>query len=407
MKASVFTFGDLAVDAPNSLVIGPFGSDLKTSDYVSQGVPVVFVRNVRPGVFNADDMRFVSPEKALDLAAHAVAPGDIVITKMGLPPCVAAEYPQALAQGIVTADIIRLRPNRALAVPSYIVHFLNSDEAKRQVARFTFGVTRPKVTLRDFRAMKIPMPPLNEQARIASILDKADAIRRSRQEAFKLTDELLRSTFLEMFGDPVTNPKGWPVKTLGSIALFTGGGTPARAVPSYFTGSTCWATSKDMKGEALFDTEEHITAEAIENSATKVVPAGTILVVVKSKILMRRLPVLVAKVPTCFGQDLKGITLAAGYSTTFVARHLRLGEKILLDVARGANTEGLTLDHLRRFPIMQPPQKIIEKFDAIEARVVALRAQQEQALKEAEDLYGALAQQFFSTTPSSAKREAA
>ena len=60
----------------------------------------------------------------------------------------------------------------------------------------------------------IPLPPLHEQRRIAAILDKADAIRRKRQEALALTDEFLRSAFLEMFGDPVTNPKGWPVVKL-------------------------------------------------------------------------------------------------------------------------------------------------------------------------------------------------
>ena len=65
-----------------------------------------------------------------------------------------------------------------------------------------------------------PTPPLAEQKRIAAILDKADAIRRKRQEAIALTEEFLRSAFLDMFGDPVTNPKGWPVATLTpSVAL--------------------------------------------------------------------------------------------------------------------------------------------------------------------------------------------
>lgn len=61
---------------------------------------------------------------------------------------------------------------------------------------------------------EIPLPPLAEQKRIAAILDKADAIRQKRQQAIKLADEFLRSVFLEMFGDPVTNPKGWEVKPL-------------------------------------------------------------------------------------------------------------------------------------------------------------------------------------------------
>ncbi len=67
-----------------------------------------------------------------------------------------------------------------------------------------------------FEGLPIPVPPLPEQNRIADILDKADAIGRKRREAIALTEDLLRSTFLEMFGDPTSNPKGWPMSTFGA-----------------------------------------------------------------------------------------------------------------------------------------------------------------------------------------------
>lgn len=70
---------------------------------------------------------------------------------------------------------------------------------------------------------EIPLPPLAEQKRIAAILDKADAIRRKRQAAIKLADDFLRATFLDMFGDPVTNPKGWDVKPLEKLVTFRTG----------------------------------------------------------------------------------------------------------------------------------------------------------------------------------------
>lgn len=68
------------------------------------------------------------------------------------------------------------------------------------------------------KAYEIPLPPLDEQKRIAAILDKADSVRRKRQQAIDLADDFLRSVFLDMFGDPVTNPKGWEVKNLKDIA---------------------------------------------------------------------------------------------------------------------------------------------------------------------------------------------
>lgn len=87
----------------------------------------------------------------------------------------------------------------------------------------------------NFEAMQIPLPPLPEQKRIAAILDKADAIRRKRQSAIQLADDFLRAAFLDMFGDPVTNPKGWPVKTLGDITKDWRGG--ASITPDDFTDS--------------------------------------------------------------------------------------------------------------------------------------------------------------------------
>ena len=64
----------------------------------------------------------------------------------------------------------------------------------------------------DGKSLEIPLPPLPEQKRIAAILDKADQLRQKRQQAIDLADEFLRSVFLDMFGDPVTNPKGWEVE---------------------------------------------------------------------------------------------------------------------------------------------------------------------------------------------------
>jgi len=83
------------------------------------------------------------------------------------------------------------------------------------------GTAQPQITRESLRRVKVPVPPLPEQRRIADILDKADAIRRKRKEAIALTEELLRSAFLEMFGDPVTNPKGWEVRPFDSLVQKT------------------------------------------------------------------------------------------------------------------------------------------------------------------------------------------
>jgi type I restriction enzyme S subunit len=78
------------------------------------------------------------------------------------------------------------------------------------------GSAQPQITGQGLTKIEIPLPLLHEQKRIAAILDKADAIRRKRQQAIQLADDFLRAVFLDMFGDPVTNPKEWEVKPLSA-----------------------------------------------------------------------------------------------------------------------------------------------------------------------------------------------
>ncbi|NCQ93823.1 restriction endonuclease subunit S [Microcystis aeruginosa] len=89
--------------------------------------------------------------------------------------------------------------------------------------------TVPAIRKSTIEKLKIPLPPLEEQRRIAAILDKADGVRRKRKEAIRLTEELLKSTFLEMFGDPVTNPKGWEICSMKKIVVETQYGTAEKS----------------------------------------------------------------------------------------------------------------------------------------------------------------------------------
>ncbi|MCQ4246067.1 restriction endonuclease subunit S [Stutzerimonas decontaminans] len=111
-----------------------------------------------------------------------------------------------------------LRPKASLDL-----RFLYRVLQRYDVTPFIKGATRAKLTKGDASLIPIPLPPLPEQKRIAAILDKADAIRRKRQQAIQLADDFLRAVFLDMFGDPVTNPKGWEITSLTSCGSFKNG----------------------------------------------------------------------------------------------------------------------------------------------------------------------------------------
>ena len=102
---------------------------------------------------------------------------------------------------------------------NYLRHMLMADPFHKQFMQTVAGVGGSLLRARpsEVEKIKIPLPSLSEQKRIAAILDKADAIRRKRQQAVKLTEELLRSVFLDMFGDPVTNPKGWDTGNIDAV----------------------------------------------------------------------------------------------------------------------------------------------------------------------------------------------
>jgi type I restriction enzyme S subunit len=111
----------------------------------------------------------------------------------------------------------------------YLYHFMERYVSK--LREMAIGGVIKYIKLGYLTDAQVPLPSLPEQKRIAAILDKADAIRRKRQEAIRLTEELLRSAFLEMFGDPVTNPKGWEVKKLGDlIRVKSGEGLSAKSM---------------------------------------------------------------------------------------------------------------------------------------------------------------------------------
>lgn len=328
-----------------------------------------------------------------------VCAGDLLVSRANTTELIGAvvlvdrDHPHLL----LSDKTLRLVPKPEVAHAPFLLYALRGQAARDHIERSATGTSfsMRNISQERIAATPIPLPPFEEQRRIAAILDKADALRAKRRAALAQLDTLTQSIFLEMFGDPTTNPKGWRRGTLGDVATFVGGGTPSRARPEFFEGTICWATSKDIKFEFLDDTQEHITADAIQQSATNLVPAGTVLIVVKSKILAHSLPVAIARVATCFGQDLKGMKVSDRANVSFVTTGLRFGKRWLLERARGINTEGLTLDHLRAFPLPLPPIELQREFDRRVTAVDALKAAQRASLRQLDALFASLQHRAF------------
>jgi len=179
-------------------------------------------------------------------------------------------------------------------------------------------------------------------------------------------------------------PEGWVEVLLGKCGIWQGGGTPSKANDSFWrNGTVPWISPKDMKMLRLADSEDHISRSAIEETNVKPFPKGTVLIVIRSGILGRTLPVAVADVSATMNQDLKGIHPAPWLDSLYLAYLLRCRE---ISILRNCSKNGTTVPSidtsaLHAVPIQIPPlseqhrivEKIEELFSHLDAGIQAMK----------------------------------
>lgn len=174
---------------------------------------------------------------------------------------------------IDTAYFLEL-PNPKVIDLRYLFYALK----RANLAQRTITTSIPGLNRDDFYDAEIPLPPLPEQKRIAAILDKADAIRRKRQQAIQLADEFLRSVFLDMFGDPVTNPKGWKEATLMDIADIRTGVTKGKKIdPSQAVTLPYMRVANVQDGFLSLEDVQEITVPAADAEKCKLMGGDILL----------------------------------------------------------------------------------------------------------------------------------
>lgn len=184
--------------------------------------------------------------------------GDIVMcTSSGSTEIVGkTAYSEKDWDGSFGAFCAVVRPKEGQCHPRYLFHYLQSPKF-RNWTRNSSGAGIKNIRKSELDAVEIPFPNIDEQRRIARILDKAEAIRRKREQALELADEFLKSVFLDMFGDPLLNPKNWPVQPMNSYleelrygtstksyATAAKGSTPVLRIPNVMDESINWAGLK-------------------------------------------------------------------------------------------------------------------------------------------------------------------
>lgn len=191
------------------------GTPSKTvPEYWGGTIPWASVKDFKGGILERTE-DYITELAVSGSSTNVIAAGSIIVpTRMALGKVAINAVDMAINQDL---KALQIKYESKLLV-RYLFRFL---ESKAQfLEEQGKGATVKGITLDVLKGLEIPLPPLPEQKRIAAILDKADAIRRKRQQAIQLADDFLRAVFLDMFGDPVTNPKGFrkgPITELADI----------------------------------------------------------------------------------------------------------------------------------------------------------------------------------------------
>lgn len=162
---------DFVVSPKNDIVDGPFGSNLKASEYQLSGTPIIRLQNIKRLHFINKNIKYVSNEKAVELSRHSYKKGDIVITKLGDPLGLACIIPENFQDGIIVADLVRLRINDLAFDKRYLTYLLNSPLVISQLNKHIKGTTRPRINLGIIRDLNLPIASISEQKVIAEKLD--------------------------------------------------------------------------------------------------------------------------------------------------------------------------------------------------------------------------------------------
>jgi len=163
------SLADLCRGGKDGIVDGPFGSNLKRSDFIDSGIPVLKIQNIKQNEIVLKKMDYVSEEKYNQLSRHAYAEGDIIMTKLGDPLGISAIVSR-IPSGLIVADLVRLRP--AMVNSKFLCWQLNSPTTQHLLNSQQKGTTRPRVNLSMVRELRMLVPPLVAQELIVSILEE-------------------------------------------------------------------------------------------------------------------------------------------------------------------------------------------------------------------------------------------
>ena len=350
------------------------------------GIPFLRVQNIFSGQVNfKEDTLFIDSNTHTALKRSQIQGGDVLVTIAGTIG----------RTGVVPHDAPEMNCNQAVAIVrptpeierSYLRHWLDSQEARSQMLGSTVTGTISNLSLSQLGELRVPLPPLEEQRRIAAILDQAETLRTQRRTALALLDSLTQSLFLEMFGDPVANDRGWPdTLTLGEVADVCSGITKGRKLNGQVTREVPYLAVANVQDKALrleglkfIDaTEEEIARYRLQKDDLLLTEGGDPDKLGRGTLWKEELPECIHQ-NHIFRVRLTDASLEPLFLNWLVGS--ARGKKYFLRSAKQTTgIASINMTQLRSFPLLVPPRPLQQTFATRIAAIEALKATHRRAL---------------------------
>ena len=390
------------VEKLDDIVFFQEGPGVRNTQFRNQGVKLLNVGNINDNKINLDATKiYISEEEAYGKYSHfLVDDGDLLIACSGI---VVENFHKKISfiskkdlPLCLNTSTMRFKTlNEKILNINFYKYFLMSDIFKHQLQKLITGSAQLNFGPSHIKKMFAPLPPLPQQEKIVKVLDKSASLIEQQKQLIEKYDVFLKSKFIEMFGDPITNPMGWEVKKLGDLAKVQTGKTPSRKNSDYWTNGTVnWAKTTEVNQNYIIEVEEKITDLAVKECHMIVFQENTILIAMYGQGKTRGKVVLLG-VSATINQAFGAILPSSKYETLYLLKLLDYMYENIRDLGRGGNQENLNLDIVRGINIILPPKELQNKFAFLATKIQAIKEKEAQKLNYLETLHVSLMDKAF------------
>lgn len=273
------------------------------------------------------------------------------------------------------------------------LHYLYYLLRKQNLPLLAKGV-KPGLNREDVYNISVAIPSLDQQKRIAERLDKVQELIALQKEQLKKLDDLIKSRFIDIFGNPITS-KRFSRNTLRNCGTWQTGGTPSRQHHEYFGGKLPWITTIALENIYVGknDAVDYISDIGLQNSTTKLIPEDSLLFAIR--VGVGKVSINTCKI--CTNQDIVSLSLnpSRKYSLIYLYFMFRLCENYFIARTRGATIKGITVDTIKDFPIIDAPYALQTQFADFVTKIESQKGLLATRLSHLETLYKSLMQEYF------------